>query len=193
MAQSRLSPAVITLIVVDAVLIVVLVVLMVNLAQRTPDVEQTAAITSSSASETPTEPESQEPSEDPASTQAATAPDDAVSIAQFVAPSRNIWCTIDEVSATCQIGEISYSPPPIADCGSDLAGHVLTVTEDGARYPCPSGDIAGAAPGDREELGYGTTTAVGAFMCTSSQTGVACTHLGTGAGFSVARAGASLY
>lgn len=189
-AGRRLGPLEITLIVIDVVLIGVLVFLLVTAPDPPEDTPNEDTSTSAAASGDPTE----EPTS-PTSTQAVTAPDDALDLAEFQSPSGNIWCTISDSAATCQINQIEYQPPQIDGCAdNDLAGKVIQVTTEGAEYPCPEGDIAGAPAGDREVLTYDPeqTTAVGDFMCTSTTTGVTCTNLSTGANFTITRNGPSL-
>lgn len=189
MSSRRLGPLEITLIVVDAILIGVLVVLLVTAPDgpddRTgDDPSSTAATTDPSATVT----------EDPTSAQVVTVPADAVDLAEFATPSGNIWCTIGDDSAACQIDTIEYAPPQIEGCDdNDLLGRVLVVGPDGAEFPCPDGSIPGADPDDREVLDYGQTTHVGDYMCEVTRTGVTCTNITTGSGFSVRRAEATRF
>lgn len=186
----RLGPAVITMIVVDVVLIVVLVALMVT-APQAPQEAPTEDTTNPAA---PTTTASQEDATTPSSTQAVTVPEGALDLAEFTTPSGNIWCTLGDDAASCQIGDTSYQPPAVDGCGdNDLVGRVLTVTDDQAEFPCPDGDIAGPPAGERTVLEYEQVTAVGDFMCSSSETGVRCQSLVSGRGFTVARAGATTF
>lgn len=189
MPSRRLRPLEIALIVIDAILVVVLIVLLVT-APDGPDDAGDGGTTSATAAAT--EPGATDTGE-PSSTQAVTVPEGAVELAEFVAPSGNIWCTIGEDAASCQIKTIEYQPPAIDGCAdNDLVGHVLTVDADGAEFPCPDGPIPGADPGDREELDYDKTSHVGDYMCTMTETGVSCTNILTGSGFTVRRAEATL-
>lgn len=191
-AARRLGALEITLIVIDVVLVGVLVFLLVTAPRGAED---PGADDSSSSTEQLSEGTGEEETS-PTSTQAVTAPDDALDLAEFRTPSGNIWCTIGDASAICQINEIDYQPPQIDGCAdNDLAGKVIQVTAEGAEYPCPEGDISGAAPGDRPELAYEPaeqTTAVGDFMCTSTRNGVTCTNLSTGTRFTISRSGPSI-
>ncbi|MFV0426407.1 MAG: hypothetical protein ACK5KU_05140 [Beutenbergiaceae bacterium] len=183
----RLRPTVITLIAVDAVLIAILIALMLTNPRTSEAGEQP---------ETPTAPEgsvttplAQETGTD-GSRQAVTAPADALAIAAFASPSGNIWCNIGVESVECQIGSMSYQPPTVEGCeGNELLGYIVRVTVDGPEYPCPSGNISGGPAADRTTLAYGETSAVGDFMCTSSESGMTCTNLSSGGQFSIARAG----
>ncbi len=182
----RFVPAEIALMVIDAVLIVALVALLLTQPDGAPEASEGSS--SSSAGEA-TETETDTPS----STQAVTPPEGALDLAEFATPTGNIWCTLTDTSATCEIATIDYQPPPIDGCDdNDLAGKVLTVSAEGAEYPCPDGDIAGAAPDDRAVLDYESVTAVGDSMCTSMETGVTCTNLSTGASFTLTRRGPSI-
>lgn len=188
-SSRRLGPLEITLIVIDVVLIGVLIFLIAT-QPAGPD-EQPSETTSSTAADGGATEE--ETSAEPSSTQAVTVPEGALDLAEFATPSGNIWCTLSEDAATCQIGSIEYEPPSIPDCDdNDLAGKVLRVSGETADYPCPDGNIAGADPEDRDVLDYGQTTHVGDYMCTSTEEGVSCTDITTGASFSVRRAGATV-
>lgn len=182
----RLGPVEITLIVIDVLLIGVLVVLLATAPDRPSDPGDDPSGASSPS--TSVEPDA------PSSTQAVTAPEGALDLAEFTTPSGNIWCTLAEESATCQIADIDYEAPAISGCeDNELAGRVLSVDTEGVvEYPCPTGDIAGAARGDRTVLDYDEVTAAGDFMCASAESGVTCTNLGTGASFSVTRRGPTL-
>lgn len=188
-SSRRLGPLEITLIVIDVVLIGVLIFLLATQPDG-PD-EQPTETASSTAAEGGTGEDAS--SAEPSSTQAVTVPEGALDLAEFAAPSGNIWCTITDDAATCQIATIEYEPPAIANCeDNDLAGKILRVSGETAEYPCPSGSISGPEPGDRDVLDYGETTHVGDYMCTSTQEGVSCTDITTGASFSVRRAGATV-
>lgn len=189
-AARRLGPLAITLIVIDVVLIGVLIFLLATAPDRPDDTSGDDTSASATASGEPSEEETS-----PTSTQAVTAPDDALDLAEFQTPSGNIWCTISDAAAVCQINEIEYQPPQIEGCAdNELAGKVIQVSAEGSEYVCPEGNIAGASRGDRAVLEYEPeqTTAVGDFMCTSTMSGVTCVNLSTGASFTITRNGPSL-
>lgn len=187
-AARRLGPLEITLIVIDVVLIGVLIFLLAT-APEGPDGNADDGPTTSTE---PTEPVTDETTSG-TSTQAVTAPEGALEIAEFQSPSGNIWCTIGDTAAVCQINDIDYQPPQIEGCAdNDLAGKIVQVSVEGAEYPCPTANIAGAEAGERAVLDYEQTTAVGDFMCTSERDGVTCTNLSTGSAFTITRNGPSL-
>lgn len=189
-AARRLGPLEITLIVIDVILVGVLIFLIATAPHGPDDGAGQGPSSSMTVSSEPGTGESDTPS---TSTQAVTAPADALALAEFQTPSGNIWCTIGDSAAVCQINDIDYQPPSIDGCeGNDLAGKVIQVSTEGAEYPCPTGDISGAAPADRTVLEYEPveqTTAVGDYMCTSARDGVTCTNLSTGARFTITRNG----
>ncbi|MFV0251811.1 MAG: hypothetical protein ACK5H2_00550 [Beutenbergiaceae bacterium] len=188
--SQRIGRAEIALIVVDAVLVVILIALMVT---RPTDTDVTDEPTESpQTAAAPLNPETGQ-SGTAGSTQAVTAPADALQITEFASPSGNIWCTIGAEAATCQIADMSYQPPTVNGCeDNELLGYIVQVSVDGPEYPCPTGNISGPAATERTALEYGETSAVGDFMCQSSETGMTCTNLSTGARFSIARAGVTL-
>ena len=184
----RLGPVEIALIVIDVLLIGVLVVLLATAPDRASDPGD-----DSSDAASPSTP-STSAEADATPTEEVTPPDGALDLSEFTTPTGNIWCTLAQESASCQIADIDYEVPEIDGCeDNDLAGRVLSVDTEGAvEYECPSGAIAGAAPDDRTVLDYGDVTASGDFMCESAQSGVTCTNLGTGASFSMTRRGPTL-
>jgi hypothetical protein len=187
-SSRRLGRLEITLIVVDVILIGVLIFLLAT----QPDGPDDPGDETSSSADAATDADASE-TDSPSSTQAVTVPEGALDLAEFTTPSGNIWCTISDDEATCQIETIEFQPPSIDGCDdNELAGHVLRVSGDVAEYPCPDGPIAGAAAEDRTVLEYGQTTHVGDYMCTSTEEGVSCTDINTGASFSVRRAGATV-
>ncbi|GAB2620212.1 hypothetical protein [Pseudactinotalea suaedae] len=187
-AARRLGPVEITLIVIDVILIGVLIVLLAT-APDGPDDGAGGPTTTTSA---PSDPATDETTSG-TSTQAVTAPADALDVAEFATPSGNIWCTIGDSAAVCQIDVIDYQPPQIEGCAdNELAGKIVQVSAEGAEYPCPTENIPGAAAADRTVLDYDQTTAVGDYMCASSETGVTCTNLSAGHRFTITRYGPSL-
>ncbi len=169
MTASRrpLGSAIVTLIVIDAVL--VLTVLVILLQSTRSDVAGTPG----------------------AASPGQTASHSAGSTVTFALPSRNIGCTISGSAATCSIADFSYAPPIVAGC-TGTTGYEIEVTADGARWLCTTAEPPGAAGPDVEILAYGASTAANGFTCQSSTEGVSCRHDDSGHSFSLARAGATL-
>ncbi|MGO9972617.1 MAG: DUF6636 domain-containing protein [Solirubrobacteraceae bacterium] len=89
-------------------------------------------------------------------------------------------------SARCDIKTRSWSPPPTPKGCPPIVdyGQGLLVTGSGPGHFVCAGDtvLDPSAP----TLAYGTTTIVGPFQCASKTTGMSCTNLQTGHGFSIA-------
>lgn len=170
-----------TFVVIDAFLVVVFLALLVLHLVNTPATSPAPApvATSPTPSAVPeTTPEASAPSS-PAANQGLT---------EFVLPSGNIWCTLTETSATCAIGQFSFTPPAPPPGCEGVVGPVFTVTaEEGASVPCVP--EVPPRPADAPTLEYGQATTVGEMTCFSSRNGATCRHDPTGEGFSVARAG----
>lgn len=165
MAEPRqpLGPAVVTLLVVDAVLVLVLAVLAFQAFR--PAATGGGDATPSTVTGTPG--------------------------AEFASPSRNIACTLGSDAVTCTIAEFSYPAPQVEGCDGDV-GHALTLTADGARWDCVEGDPPGPAAADVEVLPYGGSVTVASFTCTSAESGVTCREAESGHSFTLARGGATL-
>lgn len=181
--RRRLGPGLTAFLVVDVVLVAVFIVLAVaaltEVGERRDRQEQAAAATPSAPAE-----------ESPDATAPADA-EDAQSLEGFVLPSGNIWCEMDAEQATCTILSIAYErPAPREGCDVEL-GQVITVTADGeVAYPCAEAE---RPPGDLPELDYGEGSTLGEMSCLSSRNGAHCRHDPSGAGFSVARAGVTIF
>ncbi len=129
-------------------------------------------------------------------------------LSAFITPSGGIVCAVDQVSASCEVKEPSYSPPPKpASCQLEWAGRIsvgasttgfLCVGDSmfdlpavgtppagwfdpalGTTVPLPSG-----RPG--AVLGYGSTLSAGSYTCEVAQSGVTCTDK-AGRGFVIAK------
>lgn len=116
---------------------------------------------------------------------------EAETVVTFASPSRNISCTIDGAAATCAIAEFTYSPPAVPGC-TGTTGHEVQVTADGAAWLCTQGAAPARAGSDVDVLAYGQSIAANGFTCTSSESGVTCRHDASGQSFSLARGGATL-
>lgn len=184
-ARRSLGRAAIALIVLDVVLIGVLVALLLTAQRPAGGDGETAEPTTSAAATDPVETATD-------AAPAVTPPADALDVAGFALPSRNIWCAIGDAEATCEIGSITFTPPDVEDCEGEV-GHVLVVTEAEASLPCVSEPVAEEASADLPNLEYGQTTAVGDFMCTADTDGVTCQSLVSGRGFTLASGGFTLF
>jgi hypothetical protein len=118
-------------------------------------------------------------------------PGTEVAAVTFTSPSRNITCDVDADAATCRIAEFTYATPSVADCAGN-PGHELQLTEDGASWVCREGDPPAPAGEDVEVLEYGDSVSASGFTCTSSEQGIGCRHEESGHSFSLARGGATL-
>lgn len=106
------------------------------------------------------------------------APDDAVELGSFSAPSDNIHCQMTEDEVTCTINEYFFDAP--SGCSGDVT---LTVSREGqAQTDC--GSSVGSQPAS---LNYGQTASNGDFACTSGEDGFECWSTRTGNGFFMAR------
>ncbi len=164
---------VVTLIVVDAVLVLIFVILLVQAGPMGPASPEGTGATAVAGSGVD-----------------GTADDGVTQVVAFASPSRNIGCTIDADAASCTIAQFSYSPPDVEGC-TDTAGHEIEVTAQGSNWVC-SGSTPGPAGPDVEVLAYGDSASANGFTCSSSEAGIACRHDATGHSFSLARGGATL-
>jgi hypothetical protein len=96
---------------------------------------------------------------------------------EFLSPTGNISCEIDDNSSNQSVLCETFSPP-----------QSVTMTASGALTKC-SGPQCGSNPGeDTPTLAYGTATGVGPFRCLSATTGMTCTVTG-GKGFQISSGG----
>lgn len=188
--QRALGGWAIALIVIDVILIGILVVMLVTHPRGDSgtdggtDGSSTGATDGESGATGDTEPTTQAP--------AVTVPEDALDVAAFSSPSRNIWCQIEDDNATCMIGDITFTPPAVEDCDPAIAGHYWRVTAESADPICGA-EAPTEAPSDLPDLAYGASTVVGDFLCTSETDGVTCVAISTGHGVTIARGGSSQY
>jgi hypothetical protein len=118
----------------------------------------------------------------PASTTATTRPTPTLPMqtatgGEFLSPTGNISCEIDDGSPNRSVLCESLSPP-----------QSVTMTPSGALTKC-SGPQCSSNPGeDTPTLAYGTATGVGPFRCLSATTGMTCTVTG-GKGFQISSGG----
>lgn len=110
----------------------------------------------------------------------------------FESPTGNILCGItgrESNDVRCDIGERDWEPPPRpAECEFDY-GTGTELDDSGAAITCASDAV-----GEPElTLEYGERIQGGDILCTSTESGMTCTHQGTGHGFRLARAEYELF
>ena len=170
MAASRrpLGGGIVTLIVVDAVLVLIFLVMLLQFSRTdVPGAPGDGASPPAATNGTPTE------------------------TVVFTLPSRNITCAIGGEGTRCAIAEYEYAPPAVEGCEGST-GHEVELTPDGSRWLCTPGDPPGPAAEDIEVLDYGATASANGYTCASSEEGVTCRHEESDHSFSLARAGATL-
>lgn len=186
----RLRPWVIG---IGALNVVLAIALVIVLASRGPGGDATQAEdaptpdTATSVQQTPQGSESSEPeSATPTPESAFEVPEGALAIAEFTLPSGNIGCSLSESAGECWIKDFSYAPPGNAE-NCEWMGGVVVMTSQGLTMPCP--DVApGSSTTGAAVLEYGQSTAIGPWLCTSNQSGLECSSLADGTGFTMARA-----
>lgn len=180
--RRRLGPGLTAFVVIDILLVLTFVVLFVltRADGAGPDAQPDPAATTPAPE---TSPEQSAPAE----------PEESEALPAFVLPSGNIWCTMDETTATCTILEFSFEPPAPPEGCTGTVGNVLTVVAgEGAAFECMTA-AAAPAPAGTPVLDYGGGSTVGEMTCLSSRNGVFCRHNPSGAGFSLARAGTQIF
>lgn len=130
--------------------------------------------------------------------------------AAFVSPEGDIACTVNAVTAVCQVQERAFTPQPdhvvvdtLGSCTADQADAIMLATQ--GAWTCVEDDLlqqawvatggwwAAANESETVEvddftlavLPYGSTISVGAITCSSAQDGVTCTNSETGRSFFV--------
>lgn len=116
--------------------------------------------------------------------QARPAPDDALDVAAFSAPSGNIHCTLSGDDALCTIDEHFFDAPS----GCEEAVTVRVGADGAAETAC--GESVGS---QGQELNYGQITGNGDFACEATRTYFECWSQQTGNGFQLAREYYELY
>ena len=177
---------------VDVVLVLVFIVVLLVSRTGGSGAESTTALEPSSQSQTAESPSSS-PQDDEAPPPDGDEGDDASEAQMFASPSGNIVCSISPEAASCSIAELSDQGLVEDDSCDGTVGHVVQVGDDGAERPCIEGDPPGKAPQATPELDYEESTSAFGYTCTSSRSGIICRHDATGHGFSIARAGSSLF
>ena len=110
---------------------------------------------------------------------------------QFTLPSNNIGCVMQSDGVVrCDIRQRDWAPPTKpADCNPNYdfgQGLVLGAT---ARFVCATDTALVGAP----VLAYGSTSRQDPYQCRSDESGVECTNLDTGHGFSMSAADYRLF
>lgn len=166
-ARRPLGAGIVTLIVVDAVLVVVFLVMLVQLngsAGGGPGAGEPVA--GSTTTSSPADPDAE--------------------TVLFASPTRNISCTIDGDSAGCEIAHIMYEKPTVEGCDGDV-GHEIEVTAESAHWVCRTESPPPSPGPEIENLDWGDSVTANGFTCTSANDGVTCTHEESGNSFSLAR------
>lgn len=130
--------------------------------------------------------------------------------AAFVTPGGDVACTVNGVTAVCEVADPAFTPQPdhmltdgLGDCPAEEADAIM-IAERGA-WTCVEDDLRAAAGvgaggwwaddngSETEEvdgepvavLPYGSTITVGQVSCSSAEDGVRCTSAETGRSFFV--------
>lgn len=180
-----LSPGMRAFLLVDVVLVLVFVAIL--LATRTGAGDSTGSPT---ASENPGAP-AQSATPGPTRTPWSTEPTGEAEL--FASPSGNIVCSIAPEGASCSIAELAKEGLVKDEDCQGTVGHIVRVGTDGAERPCVAGEPPGKAPEATPELDYEDARSAFGYTCTSSRSGMICRHDESGHGFSIARAGSSLF
>ncbi|HEY4280208.1 MAG TPA: DUF6636 domain-containing protein [Conexibacter sp.] len=101
----------------------------------------------------------------------------SASVRWFYSPSENISC---EVSSGGVRGAYAF-------CQSVKTPKSVKLTRNGRSKVCRGGACLGNGPEDSKELAYGRSIRVGAFRCTSRESGMRCVVVKSGHGFELSR------
>jgi hypothetical protein len=96
---------------------------------------------------------------------------------EFLSPTKNISCEIDDGPSFRQVYCETITPP-----------RSVTMTVDGHLTKCAGQVCLSNAGEDTPTLPYGSTTGMGPFRCTLTRQGMSCT-ISSGRGFEIAIAG----
>lgn len=197
----RLSPAMRAFLAVDVVLVLVFVTVLLVTRQGPEDPGPTSAggaTTSEQGATSPgvtgESPGSASPSQDASESPSGEAGEEPDEAQLFASPSRNIMCSITPDAVSCSIAQLSDEGLVEDETCEGTVGHVVRVDAEGTtERPCLEGDPPKKAPRATPQLAYEDSTSAFGFTCTSSRSGVICRHDESGHGFSIARAGSSLF
>lgn len=159
-----LGAGVVTLMVIDAVLVVTLAFMLGQAGYLSGGAGGTGGATAT-ASSTPT------PTAEPVI---------------FASPTRNISCSITPDAANCEIAQYMYATPTLAGCTGDV-GHEIEVTPDGAHWVCRTGSPPPTPGPEVANLDWGDSITAYGYTCISERDGVTCTYDASGASFHLAR------
>lgn len=121
---------------------------------------------------------------------ASAAPAGAEGLVGFTSPSGNIGCYVDTDYVRCDIADRDWAAPPRpADCEFDYGQGIAFGIGEPPAFVCAGDTALGAG----DALGFGQTVNSGPMSCTSLESGVSCHDTTTGAGFSIARQGYTLF
>jgi hypothetical protein len=114
----------------------------------------------------------------------AVSPSSAVvDAANFVSPSGNIGCYLDESGARCDIVRKNWQPPPApADCELDWGNGISVHQREEATFTCAGDTVLGG----KEKLAYGKSLRAGDFTCSSDSKAMRCENTESGHGFTLA-------
>lgn len=198
--RKPLSPAVAALIAVNVVLVLTFFVLLASSLTRGGGAEEAAPPPSPTEEATsldaapPDEPgEGDEVVEGDVAESDEGDDDGADTDRQFASPSGNIVCSITAEAAECTIAQLSEAGVVEDETCDGVVGHVVRVDSEGAERPCLTGSLPDPATSGTPVLEYEDSVTEHGYTCNSSTAGILCRHDATGHGFSVARAGSSLF
>ncbi|MDP9801075.1 hypothetical protein J2S49_001151 [Arcanobacterium wilhelmae] len=118
-------------------------------------------------------------------TPAKPLPENAVNVASFTSPAKNIHCALSSDNVRCSINVYNYPSTP-ASCEGKTQTYTLNQKgelERGCATAVSSANI----------VDYGTNVAANGFGCTVAKDGVTCWHALTGKGFTLKRASENLF
>ena len=150
---------------------------------------QESAQTSDGAASDPTTAQEASPSESETEAELAPVPEGALEVPTFVLPSGNIACDLQDSGLSCTILNATFEPPAGDAC--QWRGQVVTLDASGVFMPCP--DEQPVATDGRTALDYGQSTAIGVWVCSSSEQGLECYSREDGTGFTLARSSFTSY
>jgi len=108
----------------------------------------------------------------------------------FTSPTGNIGCLIDKEMVRCDIAEREWAPPPAPDsCTLDYGQGITLRAGAPPEFVC-AGDTA---LNSDAALPYGESIQGGLIRCDSEESGITCTDMETGRGFTLSKAAYELF